>query len=108
MTGGGLRGCQRGRLSPSSLGHRGTDLARRWEEEEHSGQRLWGWKDRELPGTGQILTASGVCERGGGGMCKGGDICQEADILALRLCHFHIFILMLTPKLEEASQVAQW
>ena len=41
-------------------------------------------------------------------MCKGGDICQEADILAQRLCHFYIFILMLTPKLEEASQVAQW
>ena len=41
-------------------------------------------------------------------MCKGGDICQKADILALTLCHFHIFILMLAPKLEEASQVAQW
>ena len=65
--GGGLRGCQGGRPSPSSLGHRGTDLARRREEEEHSGWRLWGWKDRELPGTGQILTASGVCERGGEG-----------------------------------------
>lgn len=65
--GGGLRGFPGGRLSPSSPGSQCTDLAQRQEEVVHSGQTRWGLKDCELPGTGQILTASRVCERGGAG-----------------------------------------